>query len=152
MNTYTFTFLLRQAVHNEHLEDALFEAGCDDALIYSRNGAVCLEFERQAEDAQHAVSQAAAQIVAAGFDDLVLQESGYATLAEIAQRAGLSRAALSQYALGKRGKDFPRPVYVTGQSALYSWPETAQWLHQNGKLSPNSAEVAAVAAFNPRVL
>jgi hypothetical protein len=144
MNTYHFTVLIRHAIYNDALEDALFSAGCDDALLFSTNGAVCLEFDRQAVSAKNAVQTAFEQIRSAGFNDLVLQETGYATLGEIAQRAGLSRAALSQYALGKRGSNFPAPMYITGKSALYSWQEAAQWLYQNGKLSKNSAEVAAL--------
>ncbi|WII92449.1 XRE family transcriptional regulator [Kingella negevensis] len=144
MNTYHFTILIRHATHNSELEDALFEAGCDDALLFSTNGAVCLEFDREAPDAQTAVQSAFTQIQQAGFHDLVLQETGYATLGEIAQRSGLSRAALSQYALGKRGEHFPAPMYITGKSALYSWKEAAQWLYQNGKLPQTSAEIAAL--------
>lgn len=135
MNTYHFTILIRDiAAYDDALEDKLFNAGCDDALLFSTNRVVCLEFDRQAENAQTAVLQAFEQIKRVGFTDLVLQETGYATLGEIAQRAGLSRTALSQYAQGKRSTDFPPPMYITGKSALYSWKEVANWLCQHGKL------------------
>lgn len=145
MNTYHFNILIRHAAHNDALEDKLFEAGCGDALIYSTNGAVCLEFDREAENARQAVQSAFTQIQNAGFTDLVLQETGYATLGEIAARAGLSRAALSQYALGKRGNGFPAPMYITGKSALYSWQEAAHWLYRNGKLPKSSVEIASLS-------
>ncbi|MBQ9725467.1 MAG: TetR family transcriptional regulator, partial [Neisseriaceae bacterium] len=115
-----------------------------DALLYSKNGAVCLIFDREAQTAKQAVETAMTQIRQAGFNDLVLQEKGYATLSEIAKRTGLSRAAVAQYASGKRERDFPRPMFITGDSALYSWCETAQWLYQHGKISLSNVEIATL--------
>jgi hypothetical protein len=64
----------------------------------------------------------------------------------MAERAGLTRAALSQYAKSKRGcGDFPKPVYgVATGSALYSWAEVAEWLYKQGKLAQTHYEVARV--------
>ena len=105
-----------------------------------------LEFDRQAANAEAAVSAALADIKRAGFKELVLQEAGVATLAEMAERAGLSRTALSNYALGKRGSGFPAPMYGVGSgSALYSWPEVAGWLHRHGQLSQAQYDIACVA-------
>lgn len=47
------------------LEDALFEAGCDDALIGYKNGEVFLTFEREARDLETAVASAVQAIEAA---------------------------------------------------------------------------------------
>ena len=77
MNAYHFTILLRDAVYQDDLEDKLFAAGLDDALLYSKNKAVCLIFDREAESAKQAVETAMAQIRKAGFTDLILQETGY---------------------------------------------------------------------------
>ncbi|HHF7319857.1 TPA: helix-turn-helix domain-containing protein [Haemophilus influenzae] len=144
MNLYHFTVLIRDAhAHLSDLEDRLFEAGCEDALICFYNQAVYLEFDREAVSAKEAISSAFADIQNAGFHDLVLQESGVSSLSEIAARAGLSRAALSNYANGKRSKGFPMPVYgVASGSALYSWKEVANWLYQNQQLSSTQLEVA----------
>lgn len=148
MNTYHFTIVVRDAdARAENLEDRLFEAGCDDALICFHNQTVYLEFDRQADTAEQAVASAMANIKQAGFKDLVLQETGVATLAEMAARAGLTRAALSNYANGKRGEAFPAPMYgVTSGSALYSWPEVANWLYRHGKLMKHQVEIAHVRA------
>lgn len=145
MNTYRFSILIRDADLHD-LEDRLFEEGCDDALLCFYNQTPYLEFDRQAANAEAAVSAALADIKRAGFKELVLQEAGVATLAEMAERAGLSRTALSNYALGKRGSGFPAPMYGVGSgSALYSWPEVAGWLHRHGQLSQAQYDIACVA-------
>ena len=145
MNTYHFSILIRDADLHD-LEDRLYQAGCDDALLCFHNQTPYLEFDREAESAEAAVRSALANIRAAGFGDLVLQESGVATLAEMAARAGLTRAALSNYAGGKRGSGFPAPMYGVGSgSALYSWPEVAGWLHRHGQLSQAQYDIAHVA-------
>lgn len=146
MNLYHFTVLIRDAnKQTENLEDRLFESGCDDALICYHNQTVYLEFDREAENAKIAIDSALENIRNAGFADLVVQESGYSSLAEIAQRSGLSRATISNYANGKRYSDFPAPVYgVASGSALYSWREVARWLFNHQQLSPAQAELAEV--------
>ena len=145
MNTYRFSILIRDADLHD-LEDRLYEAGCDDALLCFYNQTPYLEFDREAESAEAAVRSALSNIRAAGFSDLVLQESGVATLSEMAARAGLTRAALSNYATGKRGGGFPAPMYGVGSgSALYSWPEVAGWLHRHGQLSQAQYDIARVA-------
>lgn len=132
------------------LEDTLFEAGCDDALVCSYNQAVYLEFDREAESAEEAINSALANIRAAGFKQLVVQEMGVSSLAEMAERVGITRAAFSLYAKNKRGDgNFPPPVYgVSSGSALYSWPEVAEWLYKQGKLSQTQYEVAHVGIKN----
>ena len=145
MNTYRFSILIRDADLHD-LEDRLYEAGCDDALLCFYNQTPYLEFDREAESAEAAARSALSNIRAAGFGNLVLQESGVATLSEMAARAGLTRAALSNYATGKRGGGFPAPMYGVGSgSALYSWPEVAGWLHRHGQLSQAQYDIARVA-------
>ncbi|MFC2753632.1 MAG: XRE family transcriptional regulator [Cardiobacterium sp.] len=145
MNTYHFTIVIRDTVSSADIEDCLYEAGCSDALVCWRDRVPYLEFDREAIDAKTAVHSALDDIRRAGFHDLVLQESGIATLAEMATRAGLTRAALSRYAKEKRGNAFPRPMYgVTGHTALYSWPEVAAWLYQHGQLAQAQLDVTRV--------
>lgn len=145
MNTYHFTIVVRDArADMANLEDKLFEAGCDDALVCSYNQSVYLEFDREADSAEVAIKTALADIRAAGFSQLVVQETGVASLAEMAERAGITRAALSLYAKNKRGDgSFPSPVYgLSSGSALYPWPEVAAWLYKQGKLPQAQYEVA----------
>ncbi len=149
MNVYHFTVLIRDASPDlPDLEDRLYEAGCDDALVCRLNSTVYLEFDREAESAHQALHSAMANLQAAGFSDLVVQESGVSTLAEIAARAGVTRAALSLYAKNKRGDGhFPAPMYgVASGSALYLWPEVAAWLYRQGRLGHTDYELACAVA------
>lgn len=146
MKTYHFTVVVRDASNTlEDLEDQFFAAGCDDALLCSYNDTIYLEFDRESENAKTAITSALSDIQKLGFKDLIVEEHGFATLAEMAERANLTRQALSLYALGRRGKGkFPRPMYgvTTPKSALYSWPEVATWLHSQGTLNDTVLEVA----------
>lgn len=147
MSLYHFSILIRDANKNtESLEDRLFEAGCDDSLVCFNNDVVYLEFDREAETAKQAIESAISDIKNAGFTDLVLQESGVTSLAEIASRTGLTRAAISNYARGKRASGFPVPVYgVASGSPLYSWKEVANWLYAHNQLTKAQLEIANVA-------
>lgn len=147
MSTYHFTVVVRDARSDlADIEDKFFEAGCDDALLCSYNGTVYLEFDREAQSAEQAIKSAIADISSLGFQDLIIEEQGFSTLAEMAERASISRQALSLYALNKRGDgDFPRPMYgLASKSAMYSWPEVATWLFNQGKLHKNHYDVARV--------
>lgn len=145
MNHYQFTIVVRDA-HAEltDLEDQFFEAGCDDALLCRYNDTVYLEFDREAESAVIAIRSALNDIKKLGFSDLIVEEKGFSTLSEMAERANLSRQVLSLYALNKRGDGhFPKPMYgLTSKSAMYSWPEVATWLFHQGKLDKAHYEVA----------
>jgi len=148
MNKYQFTLVLGDATSDTmDLEDRLYEAGCDDALMCSYNQTVYLEFDRLAGNVARAILSARNDIQRAGFRVASIQEGGYASMAEMAERAGLSRAALNNYAKGTRGDgDFPAPVYgIASSSPLFSWPEVATWLHSKKKLAATAFEVASVA-------
>ena len=66
-------------------------------------------------------------------------------MSEMAERESLSRQVLSLYALNKRGDgNFPKPMYgLSSKSAMYSWPEVATWLFNQGKLDKEHYEVAS---------
>ncbi|ENU80116.1 hypothetical protein [Acinetobacter sp. ANC 3789] len=146
MNTYHFTVVVRDARSDlADLEDQFFEAGCDDALLCSYNDTIYLEFDREAPSAAQAIRSALDNIRSLGFSDLIVEEQGFSTLSEMAERAGMSRQALSLYAQNKRGDgNFPRPMYgLASKSAMYSWPEVASWLFKQGKLDKTHYEVAS---------
>ncbi|MBF7683876.1 XRE family transcriptional regulator [Acinetobacter sp. B5B] len=148
MDIYHFTIVIRDARYQmSELEDRLFEAGCDDALLCSYNDTVYLEFDREAESAEVAIKSALANIRTAGFKELVVEENGYASLSEMADRAGMSRQAFSLYAKNQRGDgNFPTPIYgLASKTALYSWPEVATWLYQQGKLPKTHYDVARMS-------
>ncbi|MDO4223791.1 MAG: XRE family transcriptional regulator [Acinetobacter sp.] len=149
MNTYHFTVIVRDAdVADVGLDDHLFEHHCDDALICRMDNVVYLEFDREAETAQNAIDSAFENLKQAGFSDLILQEQGVSSLAEMAKRLGVSRTTMSNYAHNKRGQgNFPKPVAgVLSGSALYAWREVAEWLYQQNKLSKADYDVALYQA------
>ena len=49
------------------LEDAVFEAGCDDAFLHSLNGVVMVDFERQAGNLGVAICGAVQDVMKAGY-------------------------------------------------------------------------------------
>jgi predicted DNA-binding transcriptional regulator AlpA len=69
----------------------------------------------------------------------------FVSLAEIAARTGMSRAAMSLYAKQQRAEGFPAPVAkVTSNSSLYDWASVALWLFRHKKISRETAIEAAV--------
>lgn len=56
---YQFTLVLKGVDENtSELEDSLYKAGCDDALINFLDGAVYLDFDREAASLKEAVISA----------------------------------------------------------------------------------------------
>jgi hypothetical protein len=57
---FRFTLVLggRESIVTSDLEDALFSAGCDDALLYSVDGQVRMDFDRAGESLETAVKSA----------------------------------------------------------------------------------------------
>lgn len=59
MTTYRFTLLVDGAdLQTPKVQDALFEAGCDDAAFGTRKGVQYAEFDRQAQSYDNAVESA----------------------------------------------------------------------------------------------
>jgi hypothetical protein len=53
---YQFTLRLEGAdTIDQRVEDAIFQAGCDDGILYSTNGQLFLEFDREAESLTSAI-------------------------------------------------------------------------------------------------
>lgn len=65
---WTFTLVLDGVTElTRQIEDALYEAGCTDALLGSCNGVVFLDFDREAKCLEDAVLSAIAAVEAAGI-------------------------------------------------------------------------------------
>lgn len=119
----------------DDFEDRLYEAGCDDATPVLQKGAVLLEFGRDARNFAHALASAMADVEQAGGQVVGVAPDHLVTLADIAARTELTRAALSHYAKGARGVGFPAPVArVTSENPLWDWAEVARWFHRQGRL------------------
>ena len=134
---HTFALLLV----NEHeltteLEDALFEAGCDDGMLFSKNQVVYIEFDRDADSLEEAIVSAINNVESAGFQVARVEPSDLVTSAEISRRANRSRQSVAQIIKGKRGKGgFPIPVAgVTSKTSVWSWAEVSNWLLKEEKI------------------
>lgn len=134
---HTFTLLLV----NEHeltteLEDALFEAGCDDGMLFSKNQVVYIKFDRDADSLEEAIVSAINNVESAGFQVARVEPSDLVTSAEISRRANRSRQSVAQIIKGKRGKGgFPIPVAgVTSKTSVWSWAEVSNWLLKEEKI------------------
>ena len=127
----------------EHL-DALFEAGCDDALIGTGvPGSIALDFCREADNAMMAVGSAVRAVLAAipgstlvfcGPDLLNLTE--IATVVSERLQMNLTRQAMRKYAMGELAhvtRAFPSPS-TPGSAPLWHLAEVMSWLEDNNKL------------------
>lgn len=134
-NIYQFTLVLKNIDEKtSDLEDSLYEAGCDDALINYRNGAVYLEFDREADSLENAVISAIKNVKSATIDADVasVAPENLVTESEIAKRLNMTRQTVSLWIKGERRKGFPSPVMrLSEKSPLWQWNEVAIWLFEN---------------------
>jgi hypothetical protein len=149
MQTYTFTLILADVPGlTDAVCDALFEAGCDDALVGMRDGVVFLDYSREAGSFREAVFSAIADVEGAGIEAHVarVEPDELVTMSEIARRTGRSRENVRQLISGVRGPGgFPPPVAnLTRKSPIWRWTEAAQWFREKaGVEAAASTEEAA---------
>lgn len=151
MKTFEFTVIASgMDPHTDDFEDRFFAAGCDDATISFQKGALVLEFTRAAASLADAVRSALLNVLQAGAKPVHVEPDYLVSLSDIAERGGVSKAAVSLYAKGERGKDFPAPVArVTTESPLWDWVEVADWMHRHQKLPLQAlVEAKVVRAAN----
>jgi hypothetical protein len=135
------------------VEDALFEAGCDDATLSMRAGRAFLTFTRNAPTMKKAILSAIADVQKANIGARVLRvdSCNLVTQAEIARRIDRTRQLVSQYITGVRGPGgFPAPACdITEGAPLWYWCEVAYWLWQNGMVKEEVVRAARdTAAIN----
>ena len=119
----------------DDFEDRLFEAGCGDATIVVRSGAIILHFDREAKNFGHAVVSACRDVQQAGAKIERIEPDVLVSESDIAERANISRAAVSLYAKGARGAHFPAPVArVTTKSPLWDWLSVSRWMYKRGDI------------------
>lgn len=146
--SYQFTLELKNVDANTaDLEDSLYEAGCNDALIYSRNGSVYLDFDRLASSFEAAITSAINHCEAATLHAIVTRVApdNLVTEAEIAKRLGKGRQTISLWIKGERKKNnpFPKPTTkLTDRSPLWNWCEIVDWLYQDLKVEKEQVDQA----------
>jgi transcriptional regulator with XRE-family HTH domain len=135
--TYPFVLVLKNIDENTpNLEDILYEAGCDDALINFRNGTVYLDFDRQAISLEEAVMSAIKDIEASSISPIVacVGPEDLVTESDVAKRLNIKRQAVSLWVKGERRNllPFPKPIMkLSDKSPFWKWREIAEWLFKN---------------------
>ncbi|MGD0771131.1 MAG: helix-turn-helix transcriptional regulator [Tepidisphaeraceae bacterium] len=135
------------------VENALFEAGCDDATFSIQYGHLYAEFSREAGSLKDAILSAIKDVRRAGVGAAVIcvDESNLVTQAEIARRIRRSRQMVSQYISGQRGPgNFPPPeCHLSEGAPLWTWCAVSQWLAENDIIRrEESWNAEVVAAIN----
>ena len=112
-----------------------------------------MDFALEADSIDAAIVSAVECVAAAGAKVDRVEPDPLVSLSDIASRTGMSRAAMTQYSKGQRGKNFPSPVArVTSDSPLWDWASVAKWLFQNEKISRDTAiEAEIVRAANAAI-
>ncbi len=139
--TYSFTLILKNVDEKTpDLEDSLYEAGCDDALINFRNGTVYLDFDRKSTSLENAVLSAIKDIESSSIKAVVasVAPEDLVTESEAAKRLNTNRQTVSLWIKGNRRNKhtFPKPIMkLSGRSPLWKWYEIVTWLYKNEIIS-----------------
>lgn len=152
MPTFTFTLVVEGPdLQAGELVDALFEAGCDDALIGRSEGFQYLNFDREAESVEAAVLSAVADIESVdGLMVLRLADAGLVSMADIAARTGRTRESVRLLVAGERGPGgFPAPATdPRSRYRLWRAAEVEHWMQTRVDETYDSHEDHARAAIN----
>ncbi len=140
---YNFVLVLSGVSEpDERLENALFEAGCDDGTLAFRNEVGYIEFDRQAPSLDAAILSAIRDVERADSRlTVVAVEPGDAVNAsEIGRRAEVTREYIRLLVQGKRGEgNFPAPQSgIAGKTLLWSWAEVVRWMLEHNLLEDRS--------------
>ena len=134
---HQFTLILKNVNENTpDLEDSLYEAGCDDALINFRNNAVFLDFDRTANSFEEAIISAIKAVEASSVKAVVtsVAPEDLVTMSEAAKRINKTRQILFLWIREERRRSsdmpFPQPTMkLTDRSPLWKWREIVEWLY-----------------------
>lgn len=138
MNEYEFNLVFElnnDEDPDQHL-DALFEAGCDDAMVgFGKKGRIALDFIREAESALAAIISAIQDVQTAIPDAKVERASpDLLNITELAFEFGLGKENMRKYARGQSAQKtpFPSPSVEGNKSTYWRASEVAQWLIEQG--------------------
>ena len=126
---FDFTFVVNADPHDESFEDRFIEAGCDDATFVLLRGAAAISFDREADTYKEAVFSAYKQIISTGSQILRFEPDFLVSASDIAERSGLTRAAVSLFIKGERRDGFPVPhARLNSSNPLWDWVVVSKWL------------------------
>jgi hypothetical protein len=132
VDTHNFTLIVANAdLQSPEAQDALYDAGCDDATFGVVDGVQYAEFDREAGSFGQALTSAMVALRDAVPDARVVhvEPDELVTVSEIADRLGRTRESIRLLVSGDRGPgDFPPAVsHVRMRNRLWRWPEVLRW-------------------------
>ena len=153
MTAHTFTLIIDGPdVTEEPVVDALFEAGCQDALFGRRDRVQFADFDREAPDLVQAIVSALKQVESVeGMRVLRVEPEDLVSASVIAQRTGRSRESVRLLVEGKRGPGaFPAPIaWVDAKTRLWHWSDVANWFAEKlDQRVDDLADAQMIAAVN----
>ena len=118
----------------EQFLNALYEAGCDDALVgLGQNGRMALSFTREAPTAQDAVTSAVADVTKAiPCAKLIEATPDYVGVTDIAGLVGCSRQNIRKIMI--ENSQAPMPVH-SGTTAIWHLAKVLDWLKHGGRFN-----------------
>ena len=140
-NIYHFTLVLNGVNEKtKKLEDILFKAGCDDALINFRNGTVYLDFDRESYSFEDAIISAISQVESTKLNIKVVSAAPdhYVSESEVAKRLRVKRQTVSLWFKGVRLSHHPFPAQImklSEKSPLWRWFDIVEWLYTQKKIT-----------------
>ncbi len=159
MKEHDFTLVLSGITElTPEVQDALFEAGCDDATLSMRCGRPFLTFSRTAPTLKDALFSAISDVKKAniGAEVLRIDCCNLVTQSEIAHKIGRTRQLVHQYVTSERGPgSFPPPACNVSDDAdapLWYWCEVAHWLYQNNMITEEALRDARALSLINDVL
>lgn len=152
MTNHHFTLIVEGPdLQSEDVFDALFEAGCDDALVGRSNGVQYLDFDRDAATLQDAILTAVADVEKVeGVEVVRLVDAGLVSMADIATRVGRTSESIRLLATGERGPGgFPPPVNdPRSRYRLWRSSEVHHWFEHSLGEGPIEEDDQVRAAIN----
>lgn len=126
VDEYEFAMVVDRPIADDEI-DALFDAGCDDAVPERQASRTLVHFVRAAPNLAVALVTALRDLEAAGLVANSVRSDDLVTLREIAERTGRTPESVRLLATGRRGPGgFPSPLSDDGWS-VYSWAEVRPW-------------------------
>lgn len=137
MTGHDFILKLNRETTDDEIE-ALYEAGCSDAGVETGPLGTVIDFTREAPSLAEAIVSAVRDIEKVqGLRAVGVACDNMVTLAQIAERAGVSREAVRLWATGQRRYGFPAPDFLTpAGEKVWDWPPVADWLLDHNPAEP----------------
>lgn len=153
MTVHTFTLIIDGPDATEApVADALFNAGCRDALFGRRERVQFADFDREAPDLAQAIVGAIEQVESVdGLRVLRVEPEDLVSASVIAERTGRSRESVRLLVEGKRGPGgFPPPIsWVDARTRLWHWSDVANWFAEKlDEQVDDLADAQLIAAVN----